>query len=226
MLDRPRVTVPETLPGTLAVFPLPGALLLPGGQLPLNIFEPRYLNMVEDALAPPRLIGMIQPVAEKDERRIGDVDRLYGVGCAGRIVHFEETGDGRYAIRLQGVARFRVVEELPMTDGYRRVRPDFSEFAGDFAHDDGDTLAERDDLVRMIEAYFRQQGLSADMEQIEKAPDDVLVTSLAMSCPFEPGEKQALLECAGVRERGQLLARMFEMALLGGGMAPPSDLRQ
>ncbi len=228
MVDRPRFMTADMLPDRLAVFPLPGALLLPGGQMPLNIFEPRYLNMIEDALGRGRLIGMIQPFAEKDERQVPDGTALYQVGCVGRIVQFTETGDGRYVITLQGVCRFRIGEELDRIDGYRTVRPNFTPYLSDLEVEtlasDGE-LEDRSSLLAAMNRYFVLKGIEADIDSIEGAPDGVLVTSLAMSCPFEPGEKQALLECTNTVERGRLLTSMFEFALHEIG-TPPSDVRQ
>ncbi len=228
MVDRPRYTTVETLPTDLAVFPLPGALLLPGGQMPLNIFESRYLYMIEDALGHGRLIGMIQPFAEKDERQIPDGTALYKVGCVGRIIQFTETGDGRYVITLQGICRFRVDEELAGVDGYRRIRPDCTPYLSDLEVEtlasDG-TLENREYLLAAMSRYFVLKGIEADIESIEGAPDGVLVTSLSMSCPFGPSEKQALLECANTLERGRLLTSMFEFALHETG-TPSSDMQQ
>lgn len=228
MVDRPRFTTAASLPAELAVFPLPGALLLPGGQMPLNIFEPRYMNMIEDALGHGRLIGMIQPFAETDERQIPDGTALYEVGCVGRIVQFTETGDGRYIITLQGVCRFRVGQELDRVDGYRRIKPDYAPYLSDLEVEnlasDG-ALEDRDSLLDVMNRYFVLKGIEADIDSIQGAPDGVLVTSLAMSCPFAPGEKQALLECPNTLERGRLLTSMFEFALHETG-ASSSDVRQ
>ncbi len=228
MVDRLRNTTVETLPTDLAVFPLPGALLLPGGQMPLNIFEPRYLNMIEDALGRGRLIGMIQPFAEKDERQIPNSTALYEVGCIGRIIQFTEAGGGRYVITLQGVCRFRVAEELASIDGYRRIRPDCTPYLSDLEVEtlaSDDALEDRESLLAAMSRYFVLKGIEADIESIKDAPDGVLVTSLAMSCPFDPGEKQALLECANTLERGRLLTSMFEFAFHETG-TPSSDVRQ
>lgn len=227
MHERPRQTTTQTLPATLPVFPLPGAVLLPGGRLPLNIFESRYLNMVEDALGAGRLIGMIQPLVTADEQRVRDADRLYDVGCAGRIVEFGETGDGRYIITLEGAVRFRIIGEAPMHDGYRRVQADFSAYLGDLDRDDDadEGIDDRDGLVAAMSRYFEIKGISADLGSIDEAPDRMLVTSLAMSCPLAPGEKQALLECPATRERARLLTSMFEIAAHEGGV-PPSATRQ
>lgn len=229
MVERQRTLSLETLPATLAVFPLPGAMLLPGGQLPLNIFEPRYLNMIEDALASPgRLIGMIQPVAEKDERLIADGVRLYNIGCAGRITQFAETGDGRYVITLEGLIRFRIAEELSLLDGYRRVRPDFSPYINDLQQagpGEGEDIPGRDRLISAMTRYFDSKGIEADMSGIDNAPDALLINTLAMTCPLDPGEKQALLECPDTARRATLLTSIFEIASHGDGDTP-QDLRQ
>ncbi len=226
MVDRQRTLTPETLPDEIPVFPLPGAMLLPGGQLPLNIFEPRYLNMVEDALTADRLIGMIQPVAEKDERLIADGVTLYKIGCAGRLTQFMETEDGRYVITLTGLIRFRVADELDMRDGYRRVRPDFSPYIEDMTRDrDTVAVSGRDKLVAAMSRYFDIKGIEADMSNIGDAPDALLVDTLAMTCPLEPGEKQALLECPDTDKRAELLTSIFEIAAHGDSPGA-HDLRQ
>ena len=225
MVERRRMQTLNSLPDALPVFPLPGALLLPGGQMPLNIFEPRYLNMIEDALGNGRLIGMIQPEQNQDGL-IPDGTALYAVGCAGRITQFAETDDGRYIISLDGLIRFRIAEELPAVDGYRRVRPDFSAFADDLARvDDGESLVDRDGLLQAMSSYFDAKGITADVGAIKDAPDAVLITSLAMSCPLDPREKQALLECQTIGERGRLLTRIFSFAAFERGH-PANDLRQ
>ena len=209
-----RASERQELPEQIPVFPLTGALLLPGGRLPLNIFEPRYLNMVEDALGRPgRLIGMIQPQVD-EAGMVPEGVALYDTGCAGRISRFSETGDGRYLITLTGVARFRVVDELPMQRGYRRVRAEYSDFAGDLAGDDG-ALEDRERLLRLLRDYFDLRGIEAEWPAIERADDAFLVTSLAMVCPFQPREKQALLECTGMAAREALLTALMEMALHG-----------
>jgi hypothetical protein len=229
MIDRPRNLDTDALPDALAVFPLPGAMLLPGGQLPLNIFEPRYLNMVEDALrTPERLIGMIQPVAERDERLIADGVTLYDIGCAGRITQFTETDDGRYVLTLTGVIRFRVAAELALLDGYLRVTPDFTPYLDDMSDSDAaetGAVPGRDKLVSAMTRYFDTKGIEADLSDISEAPDTLLVNILAMTCPLDPGEKQALLECPDIAGRAELLTSIFEIAAHGDGTVP-HDLRQ
>ncbi|HYC03338.1 MAG TPA: LON peptidase substrate-binding domain-containing protein [Azospirillaceae bacterium] len=199
----------DQLPPSIPVFPLTGVLLLPRGRLPLNIFEPRYLAMVQDALAADRMIGMVQPT---EQERPGHPPRLYGVGCAGRITSFAETEDGRFVLTLTGVARFRTGDEIPTMRGYRRVAPDWSAFRADL-EDAGPAELDRDRLGRALKSYFRQQGIQVEWEAIEKTPDERLVTSLAMICPFEPPEKQALLETPDLAERSKMLLALIEMAV-------------
>ena len=224
MIDRPRHVTAETLPNTIPIFPLPGAVLLPHGRMPLNIFEPRYLNMIEDALAHGRFIGMIQPYDESDERQIADGTAIYNVGCIGRIIEFAETEDGRYVITLEGVTRFRVAKELDLLDGYRRVVPDYSDYLDDVDNSDDlsiPVLQDREQLMDTMQRYFDHKGISADMDSIDEAPDTILVTSLAMSCPLDPRDKQALLECPDTYERGQLLNSLFEFAIQEGPTLAP-----
>ena len=198
------------LPSILPIFPLTGVLLLPRGRLPLNIFEPRYLAMTRDALAGERLIGMVQP---SDPRAAGDNPAVYPVGCAGRITSFSETDDGRFLITLTGISRFRSREELPLLEGYRRVIPEWREFARDLASDDEPGF-DRDRMLRGLRAYFQHHRIEADWDAITSVPGERLVTSIAMICPFEPSEKQALLEAPNLDERARLLTAMVEMAAL------------
>ncbi|WP_207484740.1 LON peptidase substrate-binding domain-containing protein [Arenibaculum pallidiluteum] len=208
------------LPGTLPVFPLSGVLLLPRARLPLNIFEPRYLAMTREALASPtRLIGMIQPSEDIPKRD----PPLFGCGCAGRIVSFSETDDGRYLITLLGVSRFRVRGELDrQPGGFRAVTPDWEQFRSDLEAEDA--AFDRGRLVEGLKAYFRRHGISADWSTIEKTPSERLINSLSMICPFEPNEKQALLEAQTLGERAGLLTALVEMAVLrpdDGDSLPP-----
>lgn len=212
----------EALPGTLPVFPLPGALLLPHGRLPLNIFEPRYLNMVTDALGHGRMFGMIQPCQEVSHPVPEDV-AVYGVGCAGRITAFSETEDGRFLITLTGVCRFRIAEELAPRHGYRRVTADYSHYREDLDDDEG-TLPDRERFLHLVEQYFGLKGIEADWKAVRAAHDAALVTSLAMLCPFDVGEKQALLEASGTDNRGEVLATLMEIALRESGI-PDSSAR-
>ncbi len=203
----------DDLPATLPVFPLPGVLLLPGGRLPLNIFEPRYLAMFDDALAGNRLIGMIQPSAGQEQAAVPD---LYPTGCAGRIVQFSETEDGRYLTTLLGVARFNSSSEVDSMRGYRRIIADWTPFHGDLERN-SDPGIDRDRLLASLKGYFSRKGIKADWEAIEKTDDSHLVTTLAMLCPFDPTEKQALLVAPSPSDRAETMIALMEMA------AHPSD---
>jgi len=201
----------DLLPATLPIFPLTGVLLLPGATLPLNIFEPRYLNMVEEALGNGRVIGMVQPKAAGVESPDGE-PTVYETGCAGRIISFAETGDGRFAITLLGMCRFRIDSELPLRSGYRVVVPDYSPFFDDL-DDDQCHVPDRESLLTTVEAYFIANGIDADWSSIEGAADAALITTLSMLCPFDPSEKQALLECENTALRGQLLGNLMALSL-------------
>jgi Lon protease-like protein len=200
----------QALPDILPIFPLVGVLLLPRARLPLNIFEPRYLAMTRDALGGERLIGMIQP---SDPTTGGMNPPVYPVGCAGRITQFSETDDGRFLITLTGVSRFRIIEELPLLSGYRRVIPDWRPFEPDREIPDTPQF-DRARLVRGLKSFFGQRQLSADWSAIEKAPAEQLIASIAMACPFAPSEKQALLEAADLEQRATLLTGLVEMAAI------------
>ncbi len=199
------------LPAVVVVFPLNGALLLPRGQLPLNIFEPRYLNMIDDAMAGDRLIGMVQT------REGGDRERpaLARVGCVGRITSYSETADGRYLLTLSGVCRFRLGAELSAPSPYRQVRADFAPFEADLrSPDDAEdeaALTDRPALLAALRAYLDRRGLSVDWEAAEKAPDEALVHSLAMALPFDPPEKQALLEADDLSARRAALTALLRI---------------
>jgi Lon protease-like protein len=202
--DRTRRVLPRSLP----IFPLTGVLLLPRGRLPLNIFEPRYLRMTDDALASDRMIGMIQP----SEDVPGQNPPVYSTGCAGRITAFAEEGS-RYLITLTGVARFDVVTELATTRGYRRIVPDWSAYEQDL-EEAPDAGIDRPRLLAGLKTFFKHAGLSADWSQIDQTPDERLITSLAMICPFAPAEKQALLQAKDVNYRSKLLIGLVETAIL------------
>jgi Lon protease-like protein len=196
------------LPAVLPIFPLTGVLLLPRGRLPLNIFEPRYLAMTRDAMEGDRLIGMVQPTAPP----IREMNpAVYPTGCAGRITAFAETEDGRLLITLTGVSRFRIKEELPLLSGYRRVVPDWDDFAGD-RDALGDDGFDRSRLTQGLRNFFTQRQVQADWEAIDQAPAEMLVTAISMQCPFAPNEKQALLEARDLGERAALLTALIEMA--------------
>jgi uncharacterized protein len=214
---------PADLPETIPVFPLPGALLLPRGELPLNIFEPRYLCMIDDALKDARIIGMIQPAEATPESSLQPP--LYEVGCAGRITSLEETGDGRYLISLSGIGRFRLVEELPVTTPYRQCRVDFAAFASDFTPNIGDDEVDRDALLRTLAAYLEANRIEADWSGIREAPVEALVNGLSMMSPYGPREKQALLEAPDLKTRADLLIAVTEIALAEKGQDGEKSLQ-
>jgi Lon protease-like protein len=199
------------LPAELPIFPLPGVLLLPHGHLPLHIFEPRYLNMVEHALGGSRMIGMIQP-SDLVSHPVPDGTKVYEIGCAGRIISFAETDDGGYLITLRGVCRFRIVEELAPVAGYRRISPDFAPFHRDL-EEPADDRIDRGRLLDAARVYLHFRDATTDWSAVESASDQMLVNSLAMMCPFEPREKQALLECADFAEQSDMLITLLEMAV-------------
>jgi len=201
----------EDLPGTLNVFPLTGVLLLPRGQLPLNIFEPRYLALIDTALSGDRLIGMIQPT-QSEEQVLKPA--LSAVGCAGRITGYRESEDGRYLITVSGVCRFRVAEELATETPFRRVCADFGSFLTDLAAPDENDFP-RERLLVTLKDYLSRRDLKADWKSVMSAPPETLVNALAMLCPFEPAEKQALLEAPSWDERVDTLIALLEMANAG-----------
>jgi hypothetical protein len=211
---------PDDLPKVVPVFPLDGALLLPRGGLPLNIFEPRYLNMVDDVMAGDRLIGMVQtrPGANREH------PALAPVGCVGRVTSYAETPDGRYLITLTGVCRFLVGEELPVHTPYRQVRADFHAFQDDLKPAPEDTVYARKRLLGALRAYLARRSLDVNWESAETAPAEPLINSLAMALPFEAAEKQALLEADSLSARETTLVALLEIDAAGGseGGEPPS----
>jgi Lon protease-like protein len=203
---------PVDLPEVIPVFPLPGALLLPRGQMPLNIFEPRYLAMIDDSLRDGhRLIGMIQPDPTQD----GDSDKpkLFKIGCAGRITQLAETGDGRYLIELTGVARFTIVEELSVATSYRQCRVTFAQFADDFVARKGEDAVDREAVLQALREFLEANNLQADWDGIEKAPNEALVNALSMMSPYGAAEKQALLEAPDLKTRAEILVAITEIEL-------------
>jgi Lon protease-like protein len=203
---------PGDLTDVIPVFPLPGALLLPRGQMPLNIFEPRYLAMVDDALrSGHRLIGMIQPDAAHPGSELKP--NLYKVGCVGRITQIAETGDGRYLLQLTGVVRFRVEEELNVSTPYRQCRVTYSPFADDFTARKGQDEVDRKSLLRALSDFLKANDLKADWEGIENAPNEALVNALAMMSPYGAAEKQALLEAPDLKTRAEILVAVTEIEL-------------
>jgi uncharacterized protein len=210
------------LPQVIPVFPLDGALLLPGGELPLQIFEPRYLNMIDDVMAGDRMIGMVQTRPGGDRMR----PNLAGVGCCGRITSFSETSDGRYLITLTGVCRFNVGEELSTRTPYRQVRADYGPFAEDLGEDDVEAPTfDRHRFATALKRYLNRRELDIDWETAETAPLESLVTSLAMGLPFDPAEKQALLEAPGMAERCDALTALLEIDSLESDDDEPHSIQ-
>ena len=201
------------LPDTIPVFPLPGALLLPRARLPLHIFEPRYLAMIEDCMkTPTRLIGMIQP---RNGQMSGD-PKLHTIGCAGRLTAFSETEDGRYMITLSGISRYRVLEEIDGFTPYRRCKVSWSGFERDLGATERDPGLNRDTFFPALRSFFEAEDLRTDWESLEEAEDELLINSLSMLCPFEPEDKQALLEAPSLETRRETLVTLIQFALRGG----------
>lgn len=203
----------KDLPDTIALFPLSGALVLPRARLPLHIFEPRYLAMLDDTLkTPQRLIGMIQP-------RSGSEPGLSAIGCAGRVTGFSETDDGRYMVTLSGISRFRLRREIGGFTPYLRAEVDWSEFRRDLGAAEGDPGFDRPGFLELLGRFFAANDLSTDWEGLNNASDELLINSLAMLCPFEPGDRQALLEAPCLADRRETLVALMEFALHGGQSA-------
>src|SRR6201986_176350 len=200
------------LPEIIPVFPLPGALLLPRGQMPLNIFEPRYLAMVDDCFRDGhRLIGMIQPDVTHSHN--GEVPTLFKVGCVGRITQLAESGDGRYILELTGVSRYKVIEEMTVLTAYRQCRVDYFPFIDDFTARKGEDDVDRDALLAVLTDFLKANNLKVDWEGIESAPNEALVNALAMMSPYGSAEKQAMLEAPDLKTRAEILVAVTEMDL-------------
>jgi Lon protease-like protein len=199
---------PSALPEVLPLFPLTGVLLLPRGRLPLNIFEPRYLAMVEDAMSHGRLIGMVQPSAAEGPEPLLP---LFHIGCAGRITSFTETEDGRFLIGLTGVCRFRIRDELPAERSYRRAKVEWEKFLADVGEPD-EAEIDREKLLGILRSYFKLHNIAADWNAVQNTHNETLISSLAMICPLAPNEKQALLEATDLRARAEMLMALLEMA--------------
>jgi len=202
----------EDLPGEFPVFPLSGALLLPRGKLPLRIFEPRYLAMTEDSLGHGRMFGMIQPDPTATETETGP--GLFRIGCLARISSFAETDEGHFLITLTGLIRFSVQNELEMRRGYRRIRGNVSPYLADLDLRQSAAEVPREEVLRVLRGYFTHRRIDANWDAIKRLPDDMLVVTLAMVCPFEPAEKQALLEVPTEAERASALLALLQMGAL------------
>ena len=200
------------LPETIPVFPLPGALLLPRARLPLHLFEPRYLQMFEDTLKTShRLIGMIQTHGGP-----GGKDKLHAIGCAGRVTQFSETEDGRYMITLSGISRFRIREEISGFSPYRKANVNWDGFGRDLGPTEKDAAMVRPKFMDLLQRYFEAHDLQTDWESLKDAEDELLINSLSMLCPFEPEEKQALLEAPSLPTRRETLITLIEFSLRSG----------
>ena len=208
-----RMIKPGDLPETIPLFPLTGALLLPRGRLPLHIFEPRYLQMLEDCMKTrERLIGMIQPC-----RCPGGAKRLSTIGCAGRLTGFSETEDGRYMITLSGISRFKVCEELEGFTPYIRARVNWAPFARDIGMAEHDPGFDRPPFMDLLCRYFTAQGLDTDWDTLKDAEDELLLNTLSMLLPLDPEDKQALLEAPDLTTRRETLVTLMEFSLRGCG---------
>ena len=207
------------LPETLPVFPLEGTILLPRARLPLNIFEPRYLAMLDDTLkSDHRMIGIIQPSD-------GGGQRLHQIGCAGRLIAYSETDDGRYLITLGGVSRFRMIQKVDGFTPYIRGAVEWASFSRDIGPSENDETFDRTGFLSTLSRYFATVQLSTDWDSLEKADEELLVNSLSMLCPFEPEEKQALLEAARLETRRETLVTLMEFALAAGGASDEGSLQ-
>ncbi len=204
---------PADLPDTVPVFPLPGALLLPRARLPLHIFEPRYLGMLDDTLKPShRLIGMVQPMEVPGQSE----KRLHAIGCAGRVTQFSETEDGRYMITLSGASRFRIAREVSGFTPYLKADVSWEGFEADLGAAERDQKFDRPEFLDLLSRYFEALSLSTDWDSLKEAEDELLINSLSMLCPFDPEEKQALLEAPSLSTRRETLVTLIEFALRGG----------
>jgi Lon protease-like protein len=212
MLRNPFLPKFSDLPRELPVFPLAGAVVMPGVQLPLNIFEPRYLSMVRDALKADHLIGMLQP---RPDTSFDEAPEIHQVGCAGRISSYSETNDGRIVLILTGVCRFQVAEELAIRRGYRRVRPDWERFAIDY-HPSEEVLPGREDFMTSLRAYCTLREVEVPWDDVGKMGDAELVNLLCAHLPLDPEDKQALIETVDLCGRGQLMAGLMDMASAAG----------
>lgn len=224
MPPAPRYNHTSDLPSTIPVFPLTGAILLPRATMPLNIFEPRYLAMIDNAIAGARIIGIIQPTkAEPDNESPRErAAPLKRIGCAGRITAFQELDDGRMLISLTGIARFKIVSETPTDEPYRVCNINLAEYENDLITGYGEEDVDRAALLEGLRSYMAINNLDADWEAISKAPTELLVNSLSVISPFGPEEKQALLEAADLKTRAEILATLAQMELasndLSGGI--------
>jgi Lon protease-like protein len=218
---------PADVPTRIPVFPLSGAILLPRASLPLHIFEPRYLQMVEDVMSTSRVLGMVQPAGaeEGEESPLSRTAPLRRVGCAGRITSYQELDDGRLMISLSGIARFELAEEVELAKPYRICTVSYERFLGDFIPDAGAPEVDREHLIEVLKTYLQMRNLKADWSAIGKASTEALVNSLALASPYGCEEKQALLESADLKARAEMLVALAEMEMAAGSRGPGSTLQ-
>jgi uncharacterized protein len=208
MVSNVTYTGPQGMPENLPVFPLSGALLLPRGQMPLNIFEPRYMAMIDHALSTSRLIGMVQPNPDSNQSA-----NLYNTGCVGRITQLAESGDGRYLVTLTGIARFKLKEELHVDSAFRQFSVDWSAFGADYIPRYGEEAVDRTAVLDALKSFSKANDLPVDWDSVKDAPNEALVNALCMMCPYGIREKQALLESTDLKTRGDMLVAITEMEL-------------
>ncbi len=213
MTQSRRYTQISELPTQLPLFPLAGALLLPRVDLPLNIFEPRYLEMIEDAMANHRMIGMIQPLEGED----GDAPKLQGIGCAGRITSYAESEDGRLLITVTGVCRFSLRKEIESPKAYRQATVDYSKFAIDLVSEIGAGHVNRTELVTAFRNYLEANSMTANWREVEAVSTEILVNTLSLLAPYPPRDKQALLEAPDLKSRAEVLVALTELQLSRSG---------
>ncbi len=220
-----RYRKPADLPQRIPVFPLPRAILLPRATLPLNIFEPRYLEMIEDVMAGARVLGMVQPEGPEQEGFIAHDARLRRVGCAGRVTAYEELEDGRFAVTLTGVSRFTVAGEETSGKPYRVCTVDYGRFGGDLEAGAGEDEVDRETLLKALKAYLAARNLKADWSAVARSSSETLVNSLSLASPYGPEEKQALLEAETLKARAEMLVALSEMELAAVGAGGSGTLQ-
>lgn len=215
-----RYTRPADLPARIPVFPLRGAILLPRATLPLNIFEPRYLEMIDDVMSGARVIGILQPALADDDDQESPVDKTAGlrsVGCAGRVTSYQELDDGRLIITLTGITRFESVGETETDKPYRIMSVSYDRFANDLTEGLGEELVDRQNLLRVLKTYLEVNRLKTDWATIQRASNEFLINALSVMCPYGPEEKQALLEAKDLRSRAEVLVALAEIDLASNG---------
>ena len=212
---------PADLPPRIPVFPLRGAILLPRATLPLNVFEPRYLSLLDDVMAGKRVIGVIQPAGNDDDEEMesppGKSSGLRRVGCAGRVTSYQELDDGRLVITLTGIMRFEIIDEAVTEKPYRVMSVSYDRFANDLTEGLGEEQVDRQSLLRVLKSYLEANRMRADWPSIQRASSEVLINALSVMCPYGPEEKQALLEAADLKTRADVLVALAEMELASNG---------